>query len=314
MPRTVLAGSPSVAEPAGRSWMQPDAKRGALLYATGYFTCGYNIPYTCVYTYPAGKLVGALAVGDTRICSDRKGNVFFPDKYSSAVLEYAHGGTSPIAQLDDAGQSPTSCSVDPKSGDLAVMNACAESSRYCVGPGSIAVYHHATGTPTLFQGGDIYSYEYGGYDGSGNIFVDGAGPNPSRVFAFDELPRGASSLRAITLDTVPSSAAQVQWDGSAMTIENQYPPLIYRLKISGSAARVVGETHLRGQSIAIGPMWIQGNSVVAPYGRVGKQEKFIGFWRYPAGGRALQRIVNGFDSKQRGFDGVTVSVAHERSR
>ncbi len=310
MPHTVLASSSAAAELGGRSWMQPDAKRGALLYATGFFTCGYNIPYTCVYAYPSGKLVGALAVGDTSICSDRKGNVFFPDQYDSTVLEYAHGGTTPFAQLDDAGESPTSCSVDPNSGDLAVINACAKSSDYCVGPGSIAVYRRAKGTPTLYQGGDIDWYQYGGYDGSGDIFVDGEGPSPSRVFAFDELPRGAASLRAIALDSIPSSPEQIQWDGSALTIENYNPPAIYRLKISGSAANIVGETHLRGSSIGIGPAWIQGNAVVAPYGRAGKQIKFIGFWRYPAGGRAVQRIVNGFDSKDRGFSGVTISVAH----
>jgi hypothetical protein len=294
---------------APRAWMKPGASQGALLYATGYFNCGYNIPYTCVFAYPSGEQVGALAVGDTSLCSDSKGNVFIPDKYNESVLEYAHGGTEPIADLGDPGYRPVSCSVAPKSGDLAVFNVCAQASNfYCIGPGSIAIYRHAKGNPTQYQGGDIYWYSYGGYDGSGNVFVQGLGPSPSDSFTFEELPHGGSSLTPLTLDRVPNSPGQVQWDGSAMTIEDQYPPAIYRLKISGSKATVVGETHFRGKSIAIGPTWIQGNTVVVPYGRRGKSDKFVGLWRYPKGGKATLRIVNGFVSKLRGFDGVTVSV------
>ena len=52
---------------------------------------------------------------------------------------------------------------------------------------------HAKGNPTQYQGGDIYSYIYGGYDGSGNVFVQGIGPSPSDSFTFEELPHGGSS-------------------------------------------------------------------------------------------------------------------------
>lgn len=305
----VASSATTTARAAARAWMKPGASQGALLYATGWFNCGYNIPYTCVFAYPSGEQVGALPVGDSSICSDSNGNVYFPDQYNQSVQEYAHGGTAPIAQLDDAGYRPVSCSIAPKSGDLAVINSCAEVFPYCVGPGSVAIYRHAKGTPTLYQGGDIDAYYYGGYDGSGNVFVEGVGPDPSRAFAFDELPRGGASLQALTLDKVLGAPAQVQWDGSAITIEDEYPPAIYRLKITGSTATVIGETRLRGKSLSVGPTWIQGNSVVVPYGNSGKQQKFIGFWRYPASGKATQRIVNGFVSKQRGFNGVTISVA-----
>lgn len=291
-----------------RSWMKPGASQGALLYATGYFNCGYNIPYTCVYSYPSGELVGALAVGDTSICSDRKGNIFFPDQYNSSVLEYAHGATMPFAQLADPGQRPVSCSVDPQSGDLAVVNSCALSSSYCVGPGSVAIYRRAKGTPKLYSGAGVDEGLYAGYDGAGDLFVDGLGPEPSPAVAFAELPRHGASLTPITIDRTPKYPAQVQWDGSAMTIEDEFPPAIYRLKITGSTASVTGETHFRG-NIVIGATWVQGDSIVVPYGKRGKPIKFIGFWRYPAGGKAIQRIVNGFVSKDRAFSGVTVSVA-----
>jgi hypothetical protein len=297
--------------PSAHSWIEPGAARGALLYATGYFNCGYNIPYTCVYSYPSGRLVGSLAVGDTSICSDRKGNVFFPDQYNSSVLEYAHGAATPFALLNDPGYRPVGCSVDPQTGNLAVINGCAfaSSTKYCVGPGSIAIYRRATGNPTFYQDEAIDGYNYGGYDASGNLFVDGVGAPPSEPFAFAELPRDGTSFTNLTLDKTLNGPAQVQWDGSAMTIEDEYPPAVYRLKISGSTASVSGMTHFRGKDIEIGPTWIHGGTIVVPYGARGKLQKFLGFWQYPAGGKAAKRIVSGFVSKFRSFDGVTISVA-----
>jgi len=314
----VGTGAPLIASPAGgakapgaRSWIEPGAARGDLLYATGSLNCGYNVPYTCVYSYPSGKLVGALAVGNESICSDRKGNVFFPDEYNSSVLEYAHGGTTPFAVLNDPGYRPVSCSVDPRSGDLAIINDCAFqlSTKYCIGPGSVAIYRRAKGRPIFYQDDAIDAYRYGGYDGEGNLFVDGVGTQPSELFAFAELPRGGPSLTNVTLDEIPNAPGQVQWDGSAITIEDEIPPAVYRLNISGSTGSVVGVTHFRGKSMQIGPTWIHAGAIVAPYGVRGKFDKFIGFWRYPAGGKASKRIVNGFVSKVRSFDGVTISVA-----
>ena len=55
-------------------------------------------------------------------CSDANGNVWitnaFQDSYAGGTLvEYAHGGTAPIATLEDQGYFvPVACSVDPRTG------------------------------------------------------------------------------------------------------------------------------------------------------------------------------------------------------
>src|SRR5262249_47577682 len=111
---------------AGRkSWILPEAKKRKLLYVADAQTADVY-----VYEYPNGKLVGTLtgfqeAQGE---CADAKGDVFItvPSPYSasSEILEYAHGGTEPIATFSDPGygEEPWSCAVDPTTGNLAVTN------------------------------------------------------------------------------------------------------------------------------------------------------------------------------------------------
>jgi hypothetical protein len=76
--------------------MLPEARGNDLLYLAG------NDNETIfVYTYPAGKPVGALTgiAGPQYECVDKKGNVFITSssRYSDGgVYEYAHGGTHPI--------------------------------------------------------------------------------------------------------------------------------------------------------------------------------------------------------------------------
>ena len=83
----------------GKSWMLPEAKRESLLYVStdnsGVF----------VYAYPSGTLVGMLYEGITSpqgMCVDKKGDIFIANSIDSGdIVEYAHGGSSPIAYLYD---------------------------------------------------------------------------------------------------------------------------------------------------------------------------------------------------------------------
>ncbi|MFY9663932.1 MAG: hypothetical protein WAK19_05715, partial [Candidatus Cybelea sp.] len=89
-----------------RSWMAPDAKKQALLYISDLNT--YDV---YAYTYPKGKLKGRLTgfSGPEGECVDKKGHVFIANFAASNVLEYAHGGTSPVATLSDPGYYPVGC-------------------------------------------------------------------------------------------------------------------------------------------------------------------------------------------------------------
>ena len=101
----------------GKSWMLPGSSSGSdLLYVVGRKGAVY------VLTYPQGKLVGELglpyAVNSGNICSDKNGNILVPDVYE--IVEYAHGGTQPVATLNDIYYYSLACSVDPTTGNLAV--------------------------------------------------------------------------------------------------------------------------------------------------------------------------------------------------
>ena len=94
----------------GRPWIAPDAKKKDLLYISDR---GTNDVY--VYSYPRGKLNGTLTGFNDPDgeCVDKTGDVFITNFLSSNIIEYAHGGTSPIATLSDPGYYPADCSVDP---------------------------------------------------------------------------------------------------------------------------------------------------------------------------------------------------------
>lgn len=100
------------------------------------------------YSYPHIELKGPLTgfVRPHGECVDNAGEVFIADNGASNIIEYAHGGTSPIAVLSDPGYVPSACSVDPTSGNLAVTNVETPSG----GQGTVVIYKHATGRPKAY--------------------------------------------------------------------------------------------------------------------------------------------------------------------
>jgi hypothetical protein len=89
-------------------------------------------------TYPQGTVFGTIhRIGPWGLCSDTSGDVWVTTD-SSYVYEYAHGGKRPIAKLDTGALGPlTGCSVDPRTGNLAVV-------AYESG---IFIFPNATGSP-----------------------------------------------------------------------------------------------------------------------------------------------------------------------
>ncbi len=228
------------------------------------------------------------------ICSDGSGDVFLPNEN---VTEFAHGGTYPINVLKSASgyNANGGSSVDPTTGNLAAT----------VIPGDVEVYQNAEGTPT------VYTYSatlaYCGYDDAGNLFVDGATSvkhhrNP--LFLLAELPNGGRALTKITLNLTVRYPGQVQWDGNYMTIMDRLGPKLYRIKVSGSTASVVGETTF-GTVDGVFQSWIQGGTMILPFNVRGSSGgAYFGFWNYPAGGSPIKTFKTGGD----GNLAATVSV------
>jgi hypothetical protein len=252
-----------------------------------------------VYSYPQGKRAGKLTGFDfpNGLCSDTDGDVFIPDLLASDIVEYAHGGTSPIATLADTGQNPEACAFDSATGNLAVVNITSG-----LGPGSISVYTNASGNPKVYSDPILQLPYSGGYDDRSNLFVDGLTEFPSEggVFQFAELPKGHSSFKNIMLDKTIHAPGGVQWDGKYMAIGDAETGVIYRT--NGAGGKVEASTTLTGSDGDF-QFLIQGATILAPSFYSSK----VGFWNYPAGGSATKTLTIGSPY------GVTVSMAPSKS-
>jgi len=253
------------------------AKSAGLLYVSDTVS---NEVY--VYSYPKGKLVQTLSgfyepAGE---CVDDAGNVYIANTGGSNVLEYAHGGTTPIAALKDNGYFPVGCSVDPTTGDIAVTNFSTNSSTR----GDLVIYKAGKGRPKArYTNAKLFQMLLCGYDDKGNLFVDGLTQGSS--FAFAELAKGGSALTNVTLDQSIGSAGGVEWDGKYVAVGDQSTNTIYQFAIGGKKGKKTGSTVLGGAT-EVFQFWIAGGKVIGPDAAVGD----VGIWAYPAGGSPLKTI------------------------
>lgn len=290
----------------GKSWMLPEAKNEDLLYASDE---GGNV---YVYSYPALRLVGQLSGFDAvtqGLCVDREGNVFVPTAVSNTsgyVFEFSHGGSTPIATLDDPGWG-AGCSIDPKTGNLAVTNIFSPNDEPYY-HGDVAIYANAQGAATTYTCPYISFYDWAAYDNSGDLFVDGSGVDASG-FPLAEMPAGSSTFNDITLNE-SIEPLSLQWNRGHLIIasgsrQSRDVIDIYRVAVSGGTGTIVGTTSLHTNVVGYdgnGQYWIQSDKIIG----AGRKHSKLGLWRYPAGGGPL-KIAGKFSPW-----GVVVSVAPSR--
>lgn len=214
-----------------KSKINPAARKGRLLYVAD---AGANA--VLVYTYPqlsgAGEISGFGSVDG--LCTDQQGYVWVLDTSDVVAWEFAHGGTEPINYLQpgDSDGNPgigNGCAVSRLSGDLAVAG---------VGPG-FTVFRNGQSTHATYWDFNFFQTNYIGYDGAGNIFVDGLTPTTFR-FALAELPAGSSNVNDITLagGTIGGPGG-IGWDGKYLDIGDRTNGTIYQTNgasILGSVA------------------------------------------------------------------------------
>ncbi len=281
------------------SWMSPQAKKADLLYVSDQNGSVY------VFAYPGGALVGTLTgfLAPSGLCSDARGDVFVTDTPALQIYEFRHGGKKPIASLGDFGYYPNSCSVDPSTGNLAVVNYASSPS---FGPGSVSVFPDASGRPTVYSDPNIREYFFGTYDAHGNLFVNGTNYG-STESDYAELPQGSGQFTDITLNKTIGYPGGLQWDGSSLAVQDASKDVVYRVNVSGSHGTVAGATHFRiDHSTLLAQFAIQGRTIVLPYSVRSRRLKKMGLWRYPAGG-APTKTFRAPDAAE--LFGVTVSLA-----
>jgi len=238
-----------------------------------------------VFTYPALKLVGRLTGFDRPqgACSDALGNVWIANAGTEQMLEFAHGGTSPIATLNDPNGVPVGCALDAN-GDLAVTNLF-DGGR----SGSVLVYRQAHGTPRVYSAPNLYDYYFDGYDAAGNLYASGT--SSSKTFGLAVLPVGARAMTPVAVHGATIHfPGTVAWRGPTLVLGDQQckgaaASCFYELSLSGRTATVKHVTALTGSCDVVqawvGPTRIAGGDDGENCGRPSNADT----WPYPAGGK-----------------------------
>jgi hypothetical protein len=280
----------------GGSWMLPEAKAGDLLYLPG------GCSGTCIVSYPAGQVVGSAGPGTYGACGDGKGNVFIAD--NDALDEYSHGATQPVNSFSLPG-TVRSCGVDPQTGNLAVAFYTSSSQN------NVAVFPDAQAPAEYYSAPEVRTYNCG-YDDKGDLFVTGYGSRDAPALA--ELPNGSATFTPIKVaPSLDNFVAQVQWDGSYITLELVGPKegvSLERITVSGSSATVVGVTKFKGVTREAAQSWIQKGSIFVPFGTRGDgpYTNKVGVWKYPRGGKLVAKFQH-LSTKRTAFSGVGYSPA-----
>ncbi len=266
-----VAARPTIRQvPAGQN------ARHDLLYVS-------NGPSVYFFSYPQIDLKGKIAkVYGGALCADRNGDVFVGEFYAKSIVEYAHGGKTPIATLSTGYGAPDACSVDPRTGNVAAVNN--------FGEGILSVFVHASGAPVTYPNPKINSYHACTYDDRGNLYLDGWRMN-GRV-AFDELPYGGKTFTKIALDQNVHWAGGMAWDHNRLAVadlgRSGNSTVVREFAIVGNVGTETGTTSLDG-SLDVNVFAIDGQRIIgADTGREGGNA--VRLWPYPGGGSPTRTV------------------------
>lgn len=171
--------------------------------------------------------------------------MFVVDVQAQSIVEYAHGAMTPIATLNDSGNYPVGCFVNPTTGDLAVAGVG--------GTGNVAIYPNASGAATLYTDPQIRSFYFCSYDNQGNLFVVGQrSGNFDDSGVLEALVHGGNVLSEISVNHKFNGFGSIQWSGELLAIDNARgqmrnehgPSTILQVKVAQSKGRVVNTIDL----------------------------------------------------------------------
>ncbi|MBV9720177.1 MAG: hypothetical protein JOZ77_12730 [Candidatus Eremiobacteraeota bacterium] len=281
---SMMSAPASLATHADRS-PQQQARRAATPSKLLYISDG-GAHTAHIYSYPQGRKLGTLTnLGQPAgVCDDAAGNVWIVNSGTSEVLEYAHGGTKPVAThiIQGAGDL-YGCAVDPSSGNLAVTDLGNPH-----GGGGVWIFAGAVGRPKEYQNRFLPFVYFCAYDTAGNLYFDGI---DAGKFKLARLPSGGSVFQTIKLNKRVGFPGGLQWAGTNLALGDQRyggadASAVYQVSISGSSGQVVGTTQLTG-SCDVLQFHIAGGILVAP----DACKNDVKFYAYPAGG-APTRIIS----------------------
>jgi hypothetical protein len=194
----------------GLSWMRVNKSGPSHLF----YISDWATDDVFVYAYPSGKLEGQLTGFQEPYgqCADAKANIWIANFGGSTIVQYAHGGTSPLATLTTNGAA-IGCAVSPNR-DLAVADFSTVS-----GPGNIQVFVNGSGTATNYSNSSCYYLWPPGYDNKGNLYVEAESESGTPQVC--ELPANGTSLAPVAFNHTITSPGSTMWDGKYIAFTDQ---------------------------------------------------------------------------------------------
>jgi hypothetical protein len=244
-----------------------------------------------ILSYPQGQLINEISgIGPVwGMCADTSGNVWVV-VLDDTVYEFPHGGTSPIAQVTVPDTwLATGCAVDPKTGDLAVINYDGPNGS------SVDVWSSYQGNPTVYPTA-FFPWAVT-YDGSGDLFADGSTGNSSNLFSLGEVMSGQSVFQALQLDKVADWPGGLQWDGNHLVLGTGGRALTqrtYQVIVRGSGATVVRTLHFAHMAKQPWMAFIQGDTIISDEGA--HQGFQLALWHYPKRGKPY-KVLSGYGGR-----------------
>jgi hypothetical protein len=254
-----------------RGTMERDNERDDLSYvAVGNAVEAYTFPH--IHKEP----VISISVGARGLCSDSHGYLWASVPDPPGIFKYRHGGIKQIRKLTKGLSEPWGCSVDPTSGDLAVVNGASGAKL-----SFLAVYRNGKGSPTIYHDTNIVNFAYCAYDSVGNLVIQGDTTGSETVTQYAELAKGSQTLQDVDLN-VSGQPRGIQWDGSDFAVSYLDSNTIYRYTIANGQATLAGQTQLaiRGD-VGIQQFGIQDGNLAAVTGS--SPDSQIAAYPYPSG-------------------------------
>jgi hypothetical protein len=262
-----ITAAPSALLPA----VTPQAMRGGdeVQYISNYYDT-----YLTEFDYPrSDSQIGRIANVGGGICT-KGARTFWVVASADTVEEFRANGKRPIARRTITAGNPAGCAVDGTTDDLAVP---------ILTNGDVMIFKPGSKSGTSLSSG-LTEALFGGYDGNGNLFVDGF--NSSSAFQLVELPKGSSNFENISIGSAITFPNSIQWDGRYLTLGCSQG--ICRYRILGTKAILKGVVAISSDCAGY---WIARPYVYCADAGNNDGEVF----KYPAGGLPIATLSGSFD-------------------
>jgi len=237
--------------------------------------------YASIFDYPKsvqqiGTIEGAGGQGCTNVLYGYGKKIIWNAGRTNSLISEYRVPKKLLKSLSLNFEDSSSCAMN-MSGDLAVGN---------LEGGQVEIFKNATGSGTMYNTPLTREY-FDGYDPGENLFADGSNRSG---FALVELPKGSSTFVTIKTSNSPGFTGSVQWDGTYLTVFDQYTSETYQYTVSGTTATLKNTVQLSGAGDCAQTWIVKGLLYCGDAGNdVGE------VFKYPAGGSATATFTGNFD-------------------